>query len=112
MNEKQLPPAPGSAEGDAPSGLLHYRLTRRRFLFVATAAAGTVALTSVIPGTSFLAEVASYEGAKVRTVSGLQFGEAQEFRYLWDRANCINYLVKLGVPAGGRRRPGPGHRRI
>lgn len=105
MNKKRLPPAPASASAsasaEASSGLLDHRLTRRRFLFMAAATIGTVTLAQVIPGTSFLAEVASYEGVKVGSVSRLHLGQAQEFRYPWDHANCINYLVKLGVPAGG-----------
>jgi len=101
LSDERLPPAPIAADDEGPSGLLDLRLSRRRFLFVAAATVGTVTLASVVPGTSFLAEVASYEGVKVGTISGLQPGQAQEFRYPWDHANCINYLVKLGVPAGG-----------
>ena len=101
MSEKRLPQAPFDVEDENSTGLLDVRLTRRRFLFLAAATVGTVTLASVVPGTSFLAEVASYEGVKVGTVSGLPLGQGQEFRYPWDHGNCINYLVKLGAPAGG-----------
>ncbi len=101
MNEKHPPNYPASAETPSPAGLLETQITRRRFLFLSAAAVTTVTLSQVMPGSLFQAEVASYEGARIGSLSGLRAGQPQEFRYPWDDPNCVNYLVKLGVPAGG-----------
>lgn len=82
-------------------GLLNYCITRRQFLFIGAAALTTVSLASVMPGTLFQAEVATYEGMKIGTLSSLRVGEPVDFRYPWDHANCASNLIKLGVPAGG-----------
>ena len=62
---------------------------------------GTITLASVLPGRIFTAELATYEGQRIASLSDLRVGEPLEFRYPWDHGNCVNYLIKLGVPAGG-----------
>ena len=76
-------------------------VTRRDFLFIGAATVATVTLASVLPGRSFLTEVAAYEGMNVGQLSSLGIGEPQQFRYPWDHGNCESYLIKLGAPAGG-----------
>ncbi len=84
----------------APS-LLDRCMSRRQFLFMGAATVTTVYLTTALPGRLFQAEIAAYEGMKVGTLSGLQRGEPQQFRYPWDHPNCESYLIRLDTPAGG-----------
>jgi arsenite oxidase small subunit len=76
-------------------------VTRRQFLFIGAATVTAVTLSGLLPGALFRADVAAYVGIKIGTLSGLRADEPQEFRYPWDHPNCLNYLIKLGVPAGG-----------
>lgn len=82
-------------------GFLECQLSRRRFLFLGAATIGTVTIASLVPGSLFTAEVAQYEGQMIGSLSDLITGEPQEFRYPWDHLNATNYLIKLGIPAGG-----------
>ena len=84
-----------------PPSILENCLTRRQFLLAGAVVVGTVTLASVIPGSLIEAEVATYDGIKVGTLSALRVGELVKFRYPWDHGNCDNYLVKLGTPGGG-----------
>lgn len=88
-------------ESEPHPAFLDRCVTRRQFLFIGAASVTTVALASVLPGTLFQAEVAAYEGMRVGSLRGLRVAEPQEFRYPWDHPNCVSYLIKLGVPAGG-----------
>ena len=60
--------------GDRVSEPLDWCMTRRRFLFMGAATLGTVTLASVLPGRLFTAHVASYEGQRVGSISGLPLG--------------------------------------
>lgn len=80
---------------------LSYCLTRRQFLFIGAATVGTVALSTVLPGSLMTAQVAAYEGRMIGRLSELRVGEPVQFRYPWDHFNCESYLIKLGEPAGG-----------
>ncbi len=95
----------GCAENPAGRGalseLLEHRMSRRQFLFIGAATVATVTLSNLVPDTLFQAEVAAYEGVKIGSLRSLPLAQPQEFRYPWDDANCISYLIKLGVPAGG-----------
>lgn len=84
-----------------PAGLLDNCVSRRKFLFLGAATVGTITLASLLPGRIFTAEVAAYEGKKIRTLNSLVVGEPVEFSYPWEHPNCVSYLIKLGTPAGG-----------
>ena len=108
MSEEKLPAprvstgcAQDPAECDALSELLERRMSRRRFLFIGAATVAAVTLANLVPGTLFQAEVAAYEGVKIGSLRDLPLAQPQDFRYPWDDVNCISYLIKLGVPAGG-----------
>ena len=88
-------------KGTEQQGLLDHCVSRRQFLFIGAATIGTVTLASVLPGQLFTAQVAAYEGMKIGSIRDLRVGEPLEFRYPWDHPNASNYLIKLGVPAGG-----------
>ena len=106
MSGEQVESTENSTERNALSQLLDCRISRRRFLFMAAASVTTVTLANVLPGTLFEAEVAAYDGVKVGSLKDLQLGQPQVFNYPWDDLNCVNYLVKLGEPAGGGVGPG------
>ncbi len=89
-----------NGENTAP-GLFDCRITRRRFLMVGAATLGTIALATVVPGTLFPAEVATFGAKKIGNLDTLRVGEPQQFRYPWDHPNAESYLITLGVPAGG-----------
>ncbi len=89
------------AERSTPPGFLDYCVSRRKFLFMGAATVGTITLTSLLPGRLFTAQVATYEGMKVGTLSGLSVGVPQEFSYPYDHPLCRSFLFKLGTEAGG-----------
>ena len=86
---------------DMLTGILDCQISRRKFLFMGAAAISTVTIASLLPGISFVADVASYDGMKIGNLSDLRLGQPMDFRYPWDHPNCSSNLIKLGAPAGG-----------
>ncbi len=85
-------------------------MTRRRFLLASGGATlTTVFLTScskeeaATPGGAVAldAEVAGYTRKKIAQLGTLEVDTPLTFSYPYDDLNSLNFLVKLGVPAGG-----------
>lgn len=79
-------------------------ITRRQFLF----GSGAVMVTLMLPTWPWggplrpvPARLATYERQKVGRVSALKVGEPVEFFYPYDHPHCRDFLIRLGVPAGG-----------
>ena len=71
---------------------------RRDFLF----AAGATLVALVLPGVGpAQGRVANYPRMKIAVLSRLKKGDAVEFRFPWDHANCASVLVRLGQEAAG-----------
>jgi arsenite oxidase small subunit len=80
-------------------------LTRRSFLFMSGATLVTLSLPEFLRGAAgargLSLQLAGYPRQKIGKLSSLKVGQPVEFKYPFDHPNCVNYLYKLGVPAGG-----------
>ena len=94
------------ASADENGSLLNPCISRRRFLMLGAATLSVVAVEGIFPGRLVNAELASYEGEVIGSLRALRVGEPVSFRYPWDHPNAENYLIKLGVEAGGGIGPG------
>lgn len=99
---------PMRKDNTVPSGLAC--LTRRRFLLAAGGAAAGSTIFLVArnwgggpddPAKLLEAALAQYPRKKIGSLSALKTDVPATFKYPYEDLNSLNFLVKLGVPAGG-----------
>jgi arsenite oxidase small subunit len=95
------PPLPEGCVADGPAFLL----SRRQFLFGASAMVTLMAMPDWLRQTGLparvAAQIAEYPRQLVGQLSQLKVGEPVAFNYPWEHPNSVNFLLKLGQPAGG-----------
>ena len=82
-----------------------FLISRRQFLFGAGAALAWLTLPAGLwrPGMPerVQAQISDYARERIGRLSELKLGEPIAFYYPWEHPNALNYLIKLGQPAGG-----------
>ncbi|MFQ5802946.1 MAG: arsenate reductase (azurin) small subunit [Candidatus Methylomirabilales bacterium] len=82
----------------------HPCLTRRQFLIAGGGVTATVLLSSIFPGSAFgdrRVRLTRYPEKKIATLRQLKTNVPVSFSYPHDDLYSRNFVVKLGVPAGG-----------
>lgn len=65
------------------------------------AAASLIAIERVIPGRILYAQSATFDRQRIASLNDLKEGVPVSFNYPYDDPGALNYLIKLGTPAGG-----------